>query len=510
MANDGKRVFSALIAVNQALRTKGFPATSPWWEETLRDFLHADTRQLVVRAGRRSGKSTNAADLAVAVALFGEWSIPPGEVCTIAIISTNKDEASQRLTGIKARLDALGQAHHVIPNGIQLVGRPCAIKVFAATISGVSGFTSCLVICDEVAKWKDTDTGVNPASDVLASVRPTLATQSNGRILLLSSPLGRLDAHYDAFEEGNSDFQRVASGTTWECNPTLTETDCKKLEPSKTLFDREYRALPSDSITNALDLDQYDTCVIDSKELKKWNILAKPFMYLDSSSGKGDAWTWCQGGYCSRREPLYPELKTIYDASGINPIDQIIIPPPPSTRLLLWGFNQIKGKFSETTRFDEIVAQMAQHARASGIYHVYGDQFNAFSLTGAFSRYGLQFTSIPWSLPSKTDAMSTLRRWFRERGIAVESGNLAEALRKEIGSLEERILPGGGSSFGARRGSHDDIAALLIGAAMVENTDAARGSPHGILRTVNVLYDYDRSNRGNEGEFANGLELFGR
>src|ERR1019366_409857 len=178
-----------LDALARALVARGFPAVSTWWLETLIRFYSSGRRQLVLRVGRRGGKSSTLCRIAVLEALFGQHIIPPGDVGVVAIISVSRDEAAQRLRTIRAILDALGIKYRPIESGIELEGRPVVFKTFAASVAGVSGFTCVCAIADEVAKWRDADTGANPASEVLASLRPTMATQPHARIFLSSSPL---------------------------------------------------------------------------------------------------------------------------------------------------------------------------------------------------------------------------------------------------------------------------------------------------------------------------------
>jgi hypothetical protein len=246
------RVLRELYDVDTKLVAKGFPALSPWWRKTFRRWYRSGKRQLVIRAGRRAGKSSSLSRLAVVEALFGKHDIPPGDVGVVAFISTTRDEASQRLATIRAILDALGVKYRPVDGGVGLIDRPVVFKVYAATVSGVSGFTSILVICDEVAKWKDRDTGANPASEVLASVRPTMATQREARIVLSSSPMATVDAHYDAFEEGETAQQCTAHATTWDANPTVTEADTHALEPNAKTRAREYGAIPQDELEESL------------------------------------------------------------------------------------------------------------------------------------------------------------------------------------------------------------------------------------------------------------------
>jgi hypothetical protein len=237
-------IVQRLYALDEALALQGFPRTSPWWSETLARFYESGRRQVVLRVGRRGGKSSSLCRVGVCEALYGEHHIPPGDLGVVAIISTHRDEAAQRLRTVKAILDAIGVKYRPIDGGIELADRPVAFKVYTASVSGVSGFTAIAVICDEVAKWRDADTGANPAREVLSSLRPTMATQPNARIFLSSSPLGRLDAHAAAFEAGDDDFQRVAFAPTWVANPSLTEADTRALERDEDRWKREYGAIP--------------------------------------------------------------------------------------------------------------------------------------------------------------------------------------------------------------------------------------------------------------------------
>ena len=223
MNSHSAEILRRFEALDHLLQASGFPATSPWWHETIRRLYQSGRKQLVVRCGRRGGKSSTLCRLAVVEGVYGRHRIPPGDVGVVALISTTRDEAAQRIRTIKAILDALGVKYRPIDGGVELLERPIAFKVYTATVSGVSGFTAVLLICDEVAKWKDHDTGANPATEVLASVRPTMATQPEARIVLSSSPFGQWDAHYDAFERGEDQFQVTAYAPSWEANPTLTE-----------------------------------------------------------------------------------------------------------------------------------------------------------------------------------------------------------------------------------------------------------------------------------------------
>lgn len=116
--------------------------------------------------------------------------------------------------------------------------------MMTASLGGVVGGTVICAICDEVARWRDRETGANPAREVLASLRPALATMPRAKLWLSSSPLGRLDAHAEAFERGDGAGQIVAHAATWAANPTLSEARTRELERDQDVWRREYAAIP--------------------------------------------------------------------------------------------------------------------------------------------------------------------------------------------------------------------------------------------------------------------------
>ena len=80
-------VWQHLAEIDEQLVSRGWPAMSHWWRETLAKFYASGKRQLVLRVGRRGGKSSTLCRVAVAEALYGAHVIPPGDVGVVAIVS---------------------------------------------------------------------------------------------------------------------------------------------------------------------------------------------------------------------------------------------------------------------------------------------------------------------------------------------------------------------------------------------------------------------------------------
>ena len=355
-------IVQRLHALDRLLVREGFPATSPWWLATLERFYESARRQLVLRVGRRGGKSSTLCRIAVVEALYGEHRIPPGDIGVVAIISTTRDEASQRLRTIRAILDALSVKYRPIEGGIELVDRPVCFKVYTASIAGVSGFTCVCTICDEVSKWKDADTGANPAKEVLASLRPTMATQASARIFLSSSPLGHLDAHAEAFDRGDDSFQVTAFAPTWVANPTVTEAATHELESNEDRWRREYGAIPFEG--------------------DEASLLSAALLDRSTRSTPGDLPRERGVYYVAAMDPGFVANAWTLVIAGKRLIEGRIKRSIVCTR-------EYRGTSSAPNNPDTILADIAKVCRTYGIEGVLSDQYEKYSLAAVALRYGI-------------------------------------------------------------------------------------------------------------------------
>jgi len=195
--------------------------------------------------------------------VYGQHVVPKADLGVFAIVSVQRRDALERLRTCSALLGALGYREVRYEQGgmkpFQYVARlgygqtellvgtrwgTRVIRAYTASVAGVSGFTCIGALCDEVSKWVDIDTHANPATEVLASLRPTMATQPNARMALISSPWSTLDAHAKAFELGETETQMIDYAPTWVANPTLTEAQTRELEQDDQSWEREYKAIP--------------------------------------------------------------------------------------------------------------------------------------------------------------------------------------------------------------------------------------------------------------------------
>lgn len=396
--------------LDRLLQSKGFPATSPWWRKTIDRWYTSGKKQIVIRAGRRAGKSSTLCRLGIVEALYGEHAVPPGDVGVVAVVSARRGDALERLRTIAAILDALGVTY--VPKGdtIEIPGRRVMFSVYTASISGVSGFTAIFLILDEVAKWKDNDTGVNPANEVIKSIRPTIATQPKARIVLSSSPMGHLDAHADAFGEGDTKLQTVAHATTWEANPTVSEQDTHLLEDDPVVWAREYAAIPQAEAETSLLSEAQLVQLTRAGEHVMRDARHRYVATMDPAT-RGNAWTFA--------------ITTLSDAR---------------VRKVCFTKEWVGSKL-KPLKAGEVFRDMSPILAGYGLKHVNSDQWSEDTLREIAAQHGVHLVvDPPWTAGTKSEAYDGLRTLVKEHLLELPDDKL---VREDLLGIRQKLTRNG-------------------------------------------------------------------
>lgn len=259
----------SLSQVEETLTGAGWHPLSPFWRDTLGRALTVPSKgEVVVRVGRRGGKSTTIARLAMAViksALRGDaHRMGSGDVGVITIISARTWQARERAQMIARGLDVLNIPNRPRYETIDIHDGAgdlaCRVACVSATVGSVVSQSTVCAICDEVARWRN-ETGQNPAEEILSSLRPSLVSDPLATLWLLSSPWTTRDAHAQAFDNATSDGDPMrVYAPTWIANPTITEAETHKRSPDDREWRREYLALPMEDEEEAW----FDALTVDA------------------------------------------------------------------------------------------------------------------------------------------------------------------------------------------------------------------------------------------------------
>jgi hypothetical protein len=502
-----KALLVALFELDATLALHGVPALSPKWRADLTRWAERGTRRLVIRAGRRSGKSLTLCKLAVALALYGGVTVPTGDTAWAVFVSTTITEALARLATIATFLDLLGVAYERNGNQIRIKGAPLGFVVLACSHKSAVGLTAFAIFGDEVSRWETE--GVNPAEEVAATLLPMTLTIRQAIDVWSSSVLGTLDLHAQMFDAGDDDGQTVMEGKSWELNPTVTEAQCRANARTLREFLREFANVAQAALSSSFDPDAVERAFRAAPPAADWS---EPVCIVDASSGGGDSFTWALAQYvvpapgqisqfATKQFPRQVNVliggvnKMIMsatdfftdferDAAG-NPIrnpeyDAAMRPTAVFSRM-----GSFDGRFAGSIAGSQIVETIARECRSAQVTTVIGDQREALFLGSEFSRHKLRFIPIAWTNSNKIEAVTRLKRMFAEDGIVLPVGR--DKLKKELLNYAERITPSGAITFSARGTGHDDEAALLITFALGELERLVPGSPAYIQNTKHVV-----------------------
>lgn len=144
--------------------------------------------ELWLAVGRRGGKTRAAALVATYEALQDYTDkLAPGEVATVMLIAGDQKQARAAMRYVRGLFENPMLRKMIVretESVIELSNRT-AIEIGTASFRSVRGYTLAAVIADEIAFWHAD--GANPDEEIIAALRPALATL-NGKLLALSSP----------------------------------------------------------------------------------------------------------------------------------------------------------------------------------------------------------------------------------------------------------------------------------------------------------------------------------
>lgn len=472
----------SLSLIDKKLKSNGVPPLTTWWQETLTRFTAHGARRFVGRVGRGGAKSHTAVKVALAEVLGRDWPVPPGERHYYAFVSQNKSEAFQRLTQLESWLAILGAPHTRSGDEIALRDLPLGFRVFAASVGAVSGFRCIGFSADEAAKWSNADHSANPAKEVIASLRAMTVTHPNALEWVISSPLAKVDYHFELFELGTTAEQFTAWAQSWVANPAITESDTRKLENDPRVHAREYGAIPQSAALAAFPPEHVERAFTVREPAF---LPAQKVLILDPSSGglvSRDNFTWAIASWCSDQLDPYKKLVHIWgggihrwpDGTPHLTFGGMRWKPRGAPYLAFHEVGAIQGGFSGQVTGDDIADQLAKIANAHNVTDVHSDQRESLFLSAAMERRGFNFFAHAWTNSSKSNAVQLVRRWLADGSLNLPSD--CNAMKRELLSFEEVVNASGALTFTGRGKSKDDHVALLLTLAHAENSENALSS----------------------------------
>lgn len=391
---------------------------------------HASEGWLV--CGRRSGKSFMLALVAVFLACFHDWktNLGPGERGTIMIIAADRRQARTILRYIRGLLHAVPMLKQLIEaertESIDLSNR-ITIEVHTASFRTVRGYTIVAALLDEVAFWRGEDS-TNPDHEVLAAIKPAMATVPNAMLLCASSPYARKGALWEAYHRY---FGKDCSTLVWQAetrtmNPTVPQSFIDdEYEKDPISASAEYGAEFRTDIESFVTREAVDACT-------EWGVHERPYVaglryyaFVDVSGGGADSFA----------------LAIAHTEGEVGVLDLVREVRPPLSP-------------------EGVITEFVDALKSYKVSRVTGDRYGGEFPREHFRKHGIRYD--PSKDPKGAIYLNLLPLLNSGKVRLLENRRLASQLL----GLERNTPRGGKDSIDHGRGGKDDVANAAAGALL--------------------------------------------
>jgi hypothetical protein len=386
--------------------------------------------------GRRGGKSRILALVAAWLSCFVDWRrfLSPGEIGVVQVIAADRSQAKTVLRYLRSFI----VQHPVLR---QLVKRETAeaieltcgiaIQVSTASFRTVRGFTLVAALCDELGFWWTDEGAANPDAEIIAALRPAMATVPGAMLLCASSPYARRGALWTAYRKH---FGQEGSALIWKAptrvmNATVAQAivdEAMELDPAHAAA--EYLAEFRADIESYITREVVDGAIIPGRhELPPMNGGVVYTGFVDPSGGSSDSMTLA----IAHR-----------NKDGCAILDALRERRPP---------------FSPQA----VVAEFATLARMYRLNALTGDHWGGEFVVEPFRQRGIRYE--PSAAP-KSDLYRNLLPLLNSGKVELlDHARLAG----QLCGLERRTARSGRDSIDHAPGAHDDLANSVAGALVL-------------------------------------------
>ena len=396
--------------------------------------------------GRRSGKTRIAALVACYFATMVDLRryLAPGEVARILIICPDRKQARQCFGYCRAMLSGAQVLADLIERETTdtlVLSSGVAIEICTCSSVSARGYSCPLVIADESAFWSG-ESSTQTDSEILNSLRPSMAQFPQRLLLLMSSPWAKRGEVHRLHREyfGRDDAPvLVWQARTDEMNPTLPLSvieQARARDPVMAMVEYDAGFMPD--ITSAFDPERIEAAVDTGVRERAPAVQAgtqSPFAYkafVDPAGGSGgDSYT-----------------AAIAHANGeLALLDALLEVRPPFDT-------------------DAVSAQVAALCKRYSIAHVVGDHYAGDWPKQALAKYGIGYNLS--ERPKSEIYVAAVPLFSSGRVRLLDNDRLIHQLR----TLDRRAGRGGRDSIDHPRGGNDDAANAACGALVL----CARGA----------------------------------
>jgi hypothetical protein len=385
--------------------------------------------------GRRGGKDRAASVLATYLAALVDWSsvLARGERGLVLCIGPDQRQAKIQRDYIEGNFDASPIMSSLIRgrtlDTIELSNR-ISIEVRAASFRRLRGVTCVAVIATEAAFWHTDEGSGNPDAEILAAVRPSLAT-THGPLIIITSPYGRRGEAWNIYRQhygpAGDPLILVAQGASRAFNETLSPAFVERaLARDPAAATADYLAIFRTDLEAFVSREAVEGCITPGVRERSPVRGISYVGFVDPSGGSSDSMVLA---ICHR------------ERDGRVVLDLVRERKPP---------------FSP----EAVVAEFCETLKAYGIHRLTGDHY-----AGEFVREPFRLRGINYRLADKPKS-----DLYRDALPLMNSAKVQlldlPRLVLQLTQLERRVSRAGKDSIDHPPGAHDDVANAVCGAVV--------------------------------------------
>jgi hypothetical protein len=297
----------------------------------------------------------------------------------------------------------------------------------------VRGISVVCAICDELAFWSHEETSANPENEVMAALRPAMATFPDAKLIKISTPYRKEGILWNDFQERNNRRHLVWHASTQEMNPTISADFFEEAreQDGEEYYRREYLAEFTDSIAGWMPRELLDRAIVRGQ---------KEFPPVRG------------GTYVAAVDPGF--MKSDFGFAVLHRSDDGLITVVYARR---WtGTREIPVDPEAVTR------EISEFLQRYGINTLVGDQHCYPVLRDYFQKLGITYREFSFGTYTRASIFGNLGQLLGQQKITfVDEPELLRQLR----SLERINLPNGNTDIRPPRSSKDDMAIAVALAA---------------------------------------------
>jgi hypothetical protein len=379
--------------------------------------------------GRRGGKSLILALIAAYLACFFDWRpfLTGGERASVVIIAADRRQATVIFKYLRAFLSVpllRGMIERETADTLEL-SNSISIEIQTASYRTIRGRTVVAALCDELAFWMGEDSA-NPDTEIVAALKPAMATIPRALLLKASSPYSRRGVLWN-------DHRRHFAKD--ESAPLVWQADTRAMNPSvpQSFIDAAYEDDPSNAAAEYGAQFRTDVEAFVTREAAEACVIADRFE-LPPMAGVH---------YTAFCDP----------SGGGNDSMTLAIAHKEGNHAILDAIREVKPPFSP----ESVVAEFCTLLKTYRIANVVGDRY-----AGQWPAERFQVHGITYNAAAKPK--SDLYRDF----LPAVNGRRAELLDhtkliSQLCALERRTWRGGRDSIDHPPNQHDDVVNAVAG-----------------------------------------------